>query len=64
MPLLGRDLSSLRNEQKDQHFTHATVIRTGILSAQVGGLTLTTPYSPRFRPFKNYMKSVAILVAT
>lgn len=34
MPLLGRDLSSLRNEQKDQHFLRQTVVRLGILSVQ------------------------------
>jgi hypothetical protein len=35
MPLLGRDLSSLRNEQKDHHFQRQTIVRVGILTVQV-----------------------------
>jgi len=34
MPLLGRDLSTLRNEQQTRSFTRATVVRVGILSLQ------------------------------
>lgn len=35
MPLLGKDLSTLRNEQQTSSFTRASVVRIGILSLMV-----------------------------
>jgi serine/threonine protein kinase len=32
MPLLGKDLCTLRNEQKSRCFTRSSVVRVGILS--------------------------------